>query len=98
LSCEYNYDLYDAATVNRLIAQLRHLFEQIAVDPHRKLSQFQFPNNIGDPLPPFVPHSRLATAPNKFVAGPAPANSSIATNKKIFSRVSAHLGKIYNSL
>jgi hypothetical protein len=58
LSCEYNCTLYDAATVNRLIGQLRHLFQEIVADPTRRLSQFSFPQNVGDPLPPFVPRSR----------------------------------------
>jgi hypothetical protein len=58
LSCEYNCTLYDADTVNRLIGQLRHLFQQIADNPDRRLSEFAFPQNVGDPLPPFVPRSR----------------------------------------
>lgn len=58
LSCEYNCTLYDAATVNRLIGQLRNLFQQIAENPDRRLSEFAFPQDVGDPLPPFVPNSR----------------------------------------
>lgn len=58
LSCEYNCTLYDAATVNRLIGQLRNLFQQIVEIPNRRLSEFAFPQDVGDPLPPFVPRSR----------------------------------------
>ena len=62
LSCEYNCTLYDATTVNRLIGQLRHLFQQIAANSNRRISEFAFPQDVGDPLPPFVPHSRLESS------------------------------------
>jgi Condensation domain len=57
LSCEFNYDLYDASSVNRMLAQLRNLFQEIATNPHRRISQFPFPQNVADPLPPFTPHT-----------------------------------------
>ena len=60
LSCEYNYDLYESESVNRMLGQLRHLFEQIIGDPDRHLSQFSLPEGAGHPLPKFVPRSRLA--------------------------------------
>lgn len=60
LSCEYNCTLYEPETVNRLIGQFRHLFQQIVENPDRRLSQFAFPQDVGDPLPPFVPRSRGA--------------------------------------
>lgn len=67
LSCEYNCTLYDATTVSRLIGQLRHLFQQIAVNSNRRLSEFAFPEDVGDPLPPFVPHSSLESpSPRAF--------------------------------
>src|SRR2546423_3656404 len=47
LSCEFNYDLYDAVSVNRMLGQLRLLFEEIARNPHRHMSDFPFPNNVG---------------------------------------------------
>jgi hypothetical protein len=59
LSCEYDCDMYDAATVNRVIGQLRHLFQEIVDNPNRRLSEFGFPQDVGDTLPPFVPHSRV---------------------------------------
>jgi hypothetical protein len=55
LSCEYNYDLYAATSINVLIGQLRSLFEQIAENPARLISQFSFPALAAEPLPPFVP-------------------------------------------
>lgn len=58
LSCEYDRTLYEGAIVNRLIGQLRHLFHEIVDNPHRRPSEFRFPPHVGDPLPPFVPHSR----------------------------------------
>ena len=57
LSCEYNCDLYDAASINRMLAQLRNLFGEIVRNPERRLSEFTFPENIGDPLPNFVPRT-----------------------------------------
>jgi non-ribosomal peptide synthetase component F len=36
LSCEYNCDMYEAVTVNRMIGQLRHLLMQISANPNRK--------------------------------------------------------------
>jgi len=59
LSCEYNYDLYDGETISLLIGQFRNLLVEIAKDPNRRLSEFPFPADVGDPLPPLVPHTRL---------------------------------------
>jgi hypothetical protein len=69
LSCEYNYDLYDAASVNRMLGQMRNLFDQIAENPNRRISEFTFPENAGEPIPPFTPYtkqssSRTPVAPN----------------------------------
>src|SRR5258708_34452916 len=66
LSCEYDCDMYEAANVNRMIGQLRHLFVQIAAKPNRKISDFQFPADAANPLPPFMPspHSALHSAKN----------------------------------
>jgi hypothetical protein len=58
LSCEGNCTLYEGVTVNRLISQLRHLFQEIVDNPNRRLSEFRFPPHVGDPLPPSVRHSR----------------------------------------
>ncbi|CEF48410.1 unnamed protein product [uncultured bacterium] len=38
-SCEYNTDLYEASTVNRLLTQFQALLEGIAADPSRRLSE-----------------------------------------------------------
>lgn len=62
LSCEYNYALYDPISINRMLAQLRNLFEEIVRNPERSLSEFSFPENIGDPLPSFVPRVPQATS------------------------------------
>ena len=56
LSCEYNYDLYDARSVNRMLGQLRAMFQEIVRNPERRISEFSLPENAGDPLPNFVPH------------------------------------------
>lgn len=45
LSCEYNSDLYEASSVARMLGQLQNLLEKIATDPHRKLSEFTFPQD-----------------------------------------------------
>jgi non-ribosomal peptide synthetase component F len=96
LSCEYNSDMYQAATVNRLIGQMRCLLEQIIADPNRKLSEFQFPNDAGDPLPPFVPRSNYAaprpSAEMRSIQDRSTSGGLIVKN--ILSRVYTHLGKI----
>jgi len=95
LSCEYNCDMYEAAAVNRMIGQMRHLLEQIVAHPDRKLSEFQFPNDVGDPLPPFVPRSRYATSPtSRDLPMEDRSNSGGLVVRKILSRVYTHLGKI----
>jgi thioesterase domain-containing protein/non-ribosomal peptide synthetase component F len=40
LACEYNTDLYEAATITRLLADFKGLLEDIARDPNRTLSAF----------------------------------------------------------
>ena len=72
LSCEYNYDLYEAAAVARLLGQLRYLFEQIAKDPNRRISDFPFPQGVADPLPNFVPRTRQAGTASSSAAKPNP--------------------------
>jgi non-ribosomal peptide synthetase component F len=62
LSCEYNYDLYEAESVSRMIGQLRNLLEEIARNPHRRLSEFPFPKNAGEPVPPMVPRTQVTSA------------------------------------
>jgi hypothetical protein len=96
LSCEYNCDMYEAAAVNRMIGQMRHLLEQIVANPNRKLSEFQFPNNAGDPLPPFVPRSNYPTQPPglEMTSMGDRSNSGGLVFRKILSRVYTHLGKI----
>jgi hypothetical protein len=95
LSCEYNCDMYEAAAVNRMIGQMRHLLEQIVAHPARKLSKFQFPNDLGGPLPPFVPRSRYATSPtSRELPMEDRSNSGGLVVRKILSRVYTHLGKI----
>ena len=37
-SCEYNTDLYEAATINRLLAQFQALLQSIAADPTQRIS------------------------------------------------------------
>jgi len=64
LSCEYNYDLYDAASVNRLLAQIRNVFEELAKNPNRRISEFPFPELAGEPAPPYAPKGpRVQPAP-----------------------------------
>lgn len=99
LSCEYDCDMYDATRVNRMIGQLRHLLSEIAADPHRKLSEFDYPDDAGDPLPPFVPRASVHTSAGEPAARPASeertsSNSGGLVVKKILSRVYTHLGKV----
>lgn len=47
LSCEYNCDLYESRTVNKLIAQMRHILEEASANPKRKISEFSFSEEPG---------------------------------------------------
>lgn len=40
LACEYNTDLYDAATITRLLGDFKGLLEDIVRDPNRPVSEF----------------------------------------------------------
>jgi hypothetical protein len=96
LSCEYDCDMYDAATVNRMIGQLRHLLTQIAANPDRKISELQFPEDAGDPLPAFVPRNNFALPPPSHIQPGVEERPNVGglIVKKILSRVYTHLGKI----
>jgi hypothetical protein len=96
LSCEYDCDMYDAVHVNRMIGQLRHLLTEIAENPNRKISEFDFPEDAGDPLPLFVPQSSFNVPDGDDVRPVAPhtPKSGGLLVKKILSRVYTHLGKI----
>jgi len=96
LSCEYNCDMYEAVAINRMIGQLRHLLEQIVTNPNRGLSEFRFPDDVGDPLPPFVPHSHYTASPpgSELPSMRDRSNSGGLVIRKILSRVYTHLGKI----
>lgn len=59
LSCEYDRELYSPESVHRMLGQLRHLFEQIADDPNRTLSDFSFASVLADDLPPGIPGRTL---------------------------------------
>ncbi len=43
-SCEFNTELYEAASVRHMLADFRSVLEKIAADPVGRLSQFQIPN------------------------------------------------------
>ena len=95
LSCEYNYDLYDASSVSRMLAQFRGLLEQVLENPNRKISGFSFPTDAGDPLPPFVPRAaqhQPTTEPTIAGQTARPSNAAF-TFKKILSRVYTQFGK-----
>jgi hypothetical protein len=78
LSCEYNYDLYDAESVNRMLGQLRNLFEQIVENPERRISEFAFPDSVGDPIPAFAPHTKLSLSRTPPMQDSKSAPGSIA--------------------
>jgi hypothetical protein len=88
LSCEYNTDLYSAASVNRMIGQLRSLLEQIAANPERRLSEFAIPADAGDPLPAFAPGNALAGG-SADRSGSAPSKSASASLENGRSRSGA---------
>ena len=72
ISCEYNRDLYDASTVQRMLAQYQSVLEGVAVDPNRKLSESAgLARSEGDP-----PKARVSkTATVGLVAASARAQS-----------------------
>jgi hypothetical protein len=87
--------MYGAVQVNRMIGQLRHLLAEIARNPNRRMSDFAFPADAGDPLPPFVPRSNFAKSDNadRSVAQERPSLAAPFV-KKILSHVYTHLGKV----
>jgi thioesterase domain-containing protein len=42
-SCEYNTDLYDAATITSLLARFQALMHAVAAEPHRRISLLPMP-------------------------------------------------------
>jgi thioesterase domain-containing protein/acyl carrier protein len=82
LSCEYNSDLYESATINRLIAQMQHLLEQVRSDPNRRISEFSFPENLSERAPGSAFPGRNGTAKNLTLeqaglsSGSAPAGTA----------------------
>lgn len=54
LSCEYNCDLYEPATVNRLISQMRHILQEAGANPNRRISEFSFSEDAGELAPALV--------------------------------------------
>ena len=43
-SCEYNTDLYEAATINRLLGQFQAMLHSIAADPSQRISEIPMQN------------------------------------------------------
>jgi non-ribosomal peptide synthetase component F len=95
LSCEYDCDMYESTTVNRLIGQLHYLLVQIAANPDHRISEFQFPADAGEPLPPFVPRSNSAVESTNHPQAIAENGESTRGLfvKNILSRVYTQLGK-----
>ena len=68
-SCEYNTDLYDAATVDRLLAHFRALLEGIAADPSRRISELPMGTAADRPDPvPAVSARTLRTPGDEIEA------------------------------
>jgi thioesterase domain-containing protein/acyl carrier protein len=82
-SCEYNIDLYDAKTINRMIAQMRNLLEQILANPDRRMSEFSVAGVEGDPLPPFVPRTTQELKPERAAAQTTDLRSNDSTENKL---------------
>ena len=70
-SCEYNTDLYDAATARRLLAGFRSVLEGIADGPDRRLSEIPSRGIESRPRPP-ITRTRRATAEPVAEAPAAP--------------------------
>ncbi len=58
LACEYNTDLYDAATITRLLGDFKGLLEDIVRDPNRPIAQFALSEGAAQ-----AKQKRLGTAP-----------------------------------
>jgi len=57
-SCEYNTDLYEAATINRMLAQFQSLLRGIVADPSRRISEI--PMLTADDRESWMPATRAA--------------------------------------
>lgn len=83
LSCEYNCDLYESATVNRLIAQMRHVLEEVSANPNRRISEFSFPQRVDEPSPAFAGQNGNGTAPAKAAPFERAASEAPAVHRTI---------------
>jgi hypothetical protein len=45
-----------------MLGQLRNLFEQVVKNPERRVSEFTFPDKVGDPIPAFAPRTKLSSS------------------------------------
>ena len=68
LACEYNTDLYDAATITRLLGDFKGLLESIVQDPNRPISQFP------------VPEGALQSRQKRLAAGTSPSRVESASS------------------
>jgi non-ribosomal peptide synthetase component F/thioesterase domain-containing protein len=48
LACEYNTDLFDANTITHLLTNYRTMLENVAQNPHRRLSKFPVSEDTGN--------------------------------------------------
>ena len=71
LACEYNTDLFEAATINRLLARYRKMLESIVDDPNLRLSQLTSPEGV----PPEVNNVLASSAAMKPPGGSSRADS-----------------------
>lgn len=86
-SCEYNTDLYEPATVVRLLARFRALLEGVAADPERRISQ----------LPAESPSDReRAVVPS--TGGSRPARPDARPYVAPRDEVEARLAKLWEGL
>ena len=95
-SCEYNTDLYEAATITRLLDQFQSLLEGVAADPNGPISAIPMRANIDrEPAPPENRIFEQSQGPqgNHVVAkdrrnGPSlPSDTTVARLSKLWERM-----------
>lgn len=88
-SCEYNRDLYDASTVERMLAQYQLVLEAVAFDPNRKIAEligFERPE-ADTPKAPIVRAANLALAAGSVELQPANRRSIVGPRNQAESQL-----------
>ena len=81
LACEYNTDLYEAATITRLLSDFKALLENIVQDPNRPLSSFPISEGallMRQKRSPVVEHARSGAGVSAASSSPRSLGAAAA--------------------